>query len=162
LISRGIQVPEVFGDPALLLPILTRGRFTATFEEEAILIPNMLDYNKSNIDFSKMPVPVVSPNQSWNKVIQRIVSSKMVVSSSLHGLIAAEAFGIPARYVRLCEKETLFKYHDYFEGTGRTLGDFARSVPEALEMGGKEPLHFDTDKLVQSFPYDIWGEEFVS
>jgi pyruvyltransferase len=39
-----------------------------------------------------------------------------VLSSSLHGIVLAEAFRIPARMLRLTENEPLYKYQDYYEG----------------------------------------------
>jgi pyruvyltransferase len=155
LISQGYQVPEVFGDPGLLLPALTGDRFAPTHEKEVVFIPNLNDY-EMGVDFSSIKIPVLNPRQSWNKAIAELLRYNFVLASSLHGLIIAEAYGIPARYVRLSDGEDLFKYHDYYEGTGRLLGDFATSVPEGMEMGGNEPLHYSPGKLMQSFPYDLW------
>ena len=39
-----------------------------------------------------------------------------MLSSSLHGIVLAEAFRIPARMLRLTENEPLYKYQDYYEG----------------------------------------------
>jgi pyruvyltransferase len=119
-------------------------------------VPNLNDY-KENPKFSEIGLPVLDPRKSWNRIIAEILKHKFILASSLHGLIIAEAFGIPARYVRLTEHEGLFKYHDYYEGTGRILGEFARSIDQGLEMGGKELPEFDPSKLIDAFPYDIWG-----
>jgi len=155
LLSKGFHVPEIFGDPALLLPTLTNNRFVCTREKDVVFVPNLNDYQEK-VDFSRFPVPVLDPRQSWNKVITEILRHKLVLASSLHALVIADAWGIPARYVRLTEREHLFKYHDYYEGSGRTLGDFAHSAEEGLEMGGKELPVFDENPLLESFPYDIW------
>jgi pyruvyltransferase len=67
----------------------------------------------------------------------------------------AEAFGIPARYIRLVEPS--LKYEDYYAATGRSLGDVAISRDAALEMGGMPPPRFDWRPLLQAFPLDLWG-----
>ena len=79
-----------------------------------------------------------------------------MLSSSLHGLVVADAFGIPARYVRLCDYEPLFKYRDHYAGTGRAL-EFATSLPAGLEMGGAPPPVVDKAALLAAFPFDLWG-----
>ena len=159
LISLGIEVPEVYGDPALLLPILTLDRFQCTGEFECAFVPNLNDY-KENPNYAEIGIPVLDPRKSWNRTVTEILKHKFILASSLHGLIIAEAFGIPARYVRLTEHEGLFKYHDYYEGTGRILGEYACSIKQGLEMGGKELPEFDPGKLIGAFPYDIWRNDF--
>lgn len=156
LAQRGIHAPEVFGDPALLMPDLAAGRFDKTGEFEAGLVPNLNDYEEG-LSFDQAPIPVVRPTRSWNVVIREILRYRFIVASSLHGLVIAEAFGIPARYVRFTNREGLFKYHDYYEGTGRQLGNIPVSIQEALEMGGKKPPIIDKASLMNSFPYDIWS-----
>ncbi len=156
--KRGINAPDVYGDPALLLPVLTKGRFKPSRQKKILFVPNLNDYKEhpNGLDFSAHGVDTLSPKQGWNKAVEEIVQYEFVAASSLHGLIIAEAFGIPARYVRLTEQENLFKYHDYYEGTGRSLTDIAPSVPEAIEMGGMMPPVFNAKKLMDSFPYDLW------
>lgn len=156
LMSRGIAVPEIYGDPALLLPMLTAGRFQPTGEFECGFVPNLNDY-EDYPSFSAIGIPVLDPRKSWNRAVAEILKYKFILASSLHALIIAEAFGIPARYVRLTEREGLFKYHDYYEGTGRILGEYARSIDQGLEMGGKELPDFDPSRLINAFPYDIWA-----
>jgi pyruvyltransferase len=156
LMSRGIEVPEVYGDPALLLPILTSGRFQRTGEFDCAFVPNLNDYDESP-NYPQIRLPILDPRRSWNRTVAEILQHKFIMASSLHAIIIAEAFGIPARYVRLREHEGLFKYHDYYEGTGRILGEYALSIDQGLEMGGKELPEFDPVRLINAFPYDIWG-----
>ncbi|MEJ7683905.1 MAG: polysaccharide pyruvyl transferase family protein [Segetibacter sp.] len=99
---------------------------------------------------------VISPFTIWNNCISEILEADLVIASSLHGLIIAEAYGIPARYIRISETENLFKYNDYMMGTGRNEIDYARDIGEAIEMGGMRPPVFDAVKLLQTFPIDLW------
>lgn len=151
--ERGIAVPEVYGDPALLLPHIFGKRFASRPMRKAVFVPNLNDLTSM-----QSPIPVVSPLRGWNHVIAQILEAEFVLASSLHGLIIAEAYGVPARYVRLTEKEALFKYEDYVLGSGRESLEFARSIPEALEMGGMPAIRWDPEPLLAAFPYDLWGE----
>jgi pyruvyltransferase len=99
---------------------------------------------------------VASPLGSWNRRIEAILEAELVLASSLHGIVVAEAYGIPARYVRLSSGEAEFKYRDYYEGTGRFDVAFASSLEEGREMGGAAPLDFEHQALMDAFPIDLW------
>lgn len=96
----------------------------------------------------------------YKYVIDEIVSSKIVYTSSLHGIILAEAYGIPAVFYRSLPKYKDFKYYDYYYSTGRNDIHIAESFEEALTM---KPLPLpDLTKmrqdLLDSFPYDLWDK----
>lgn len=152
--KRGIRVPDVFGDPAVLLPELFAGRFAASGEFPVGIVPNWADRTR----FEGCGYPVIDPMRAWNLCIEDILKCKFVLATSLHGLIIAESWGIPARYIRVSESEGTFKYHDYYEGTGRFDIRFARSIEEGLEMGGEVPPAFDRGPLMEAFPYDLWSK----
>jgi pyruvyltransferase len=155
LANRGIAAPEVYGDPGLLLPRLAPNRFKRVQGEGPGFVPNLNDLahlDRNSID----GVPVISPLDSWNRCVGAILRRDLILASSLHGLIIAEAYGIPARYVRLSEEENLFKYRDYYAGTGRSNFSYARSVAEGLEMGGEALPIFDPEPLMRAFPFELW------
>ncbi|GLQ53654.1 hypothetical protein GCM10010862_09130 [Devosia nitrariae] len=104
---------------------------------------------------SSSEVSIINPARSWNRVVEEIASCEFVISSSLHGLVVADAYGIPSIYVRVGEREGLLKYEDYYAGTGRSL-HFANSIDEALSQGPCAPARFDPKPLIDAFPYDIW------
>ncbi len=149
-----IDCPEVYGDPALLFPYLFpefRPKVSPTYEY--IIIPHY----KETALFPKTEYPnVIYPTDPWYEVVEKILDSKFVISGSLHGVILAEAYGIPARYLRFTEREPMFKYQDYYSGTGRPNFRYATSIEEALEMGGESPFVCDLQKLYESFPFDLW------
>ncbi|BAL23288.1 polysaccharide pyruvyl transferase family protein [Azoarcus sp. KH32C] len=151
--ARGHRVPAVYGDPALLVPLLFGGRFRPTGEQALVFVPNLHD-----LPFVAGKPNVVSPLSGWNTVITEILKARLVLASSLHGLVIAEAFGIPARYVRLSDTENLFKYQDYYYGTGRGQFEYAKSIPEGLEMGGMPSFSFDPQPLLAAFPWDLWRQ----
>lgn len=159
LAQRGISAPEVYGDPGLLVAHLTGDRFAPTGEFEVGFVPNMHDLPflaQTKVIEQHPGMRLINPLRAWNEVIADITRHKMILASSLHGVVIAEAFGIPACFVRLTEHEPLQKYEDYFEGTGRRLR-FASSIGEGLETANAEPtFRFNPDPLIASFPYDLW------
>lgn len=150
--GMGHQVPDVFGDPGLLLPTLFGDRFRPQPSRDVIFVPNLHDWKLVASD-----PRAVSPLGGWNRVVEEILTARFVAASSLHGLIVAEAYGIPARYVRLSEIEGRFKYDDYAQGTGRKTLEPAESIEEAVAMGGHPPIKFDPEALLAAFPYDLWS-----
>lgn len=150
--DMGMSVPEVYGDPALLLPTLFPGRFRPEPVRDYVIVPNLHD-----LPLIEDRERLVSPLMGWNRCVAAIVSARFVVASSLHGIILAEAFGIPARFTRFSTTEDAFKYDDYAQGTGRPSLEPASSVEQALDMGGHPPIAFDADRLLDSFPFDLWS-----
>ena len=156
---RGIKVPEIYGDPALLTAHLLPERFArpSTGRRSIAYVPNLHDRA-----YMKDWEGYISPLDRWDKVIRQIIAADFIVSSSLHGLVIADAFGIPCRYLRLSEVEAPFKYEDYVLGTGRTRLTFATSREEAQRMGPMEPPCFAPEPLMRAFPFDIWTDEIRS
>lgn len=152
-----ITVPEIYGDPALLFPyFFPELKKKAKPTHKYLIIPH---YSELYLfPKEKYGETVVSPTLPWHEVIEQILDSEFVISSSLHGVIIAEAFGIPARCLKLTNKEPLFKYSDYYLGTGRPHFTVAHSVEEALNMGPEQPFKCDLKKLYDAFPFDFWAE----
>lgn len=158
--ARGIDVPEVYGDPAMLLPMLmpelslwTRHQVT-----DLLVAPNLNDLRSG----PSWPVDPESgqrllvPTDPLRTVLRTIAQSRFVVGSSLHAVIIADALGIPARFVASAN-ESVFKYRDYLAGTGRPLARIADSVDQALELGPHEPPVIDLERLLAAFPRDVWA-----
>jgi pyruvyltransferase len=149
----GLSVPDTYGDPGLLLPTLFPHLqdLTATKRYDLTVIPNLND-----VRFTRRNNTVVSPRQDLWTVVERIAQSRLVVGSSLHAIIVAEALGIPARAVGSVRENT-FKYDDYFLGTGRDPGGMlAADVNDAVRRGGAPGPKFAAADLLAAFPVDCW------
>lgn len=154
LMDLGIKVPSVFGDPALLLPrFFPEFQVASSPKYEYIVIPHIGEIRH----FSNVK-NVVLPTAHWKEIVKKITQSQFVISSSLHGIVVAEAFGIPARFIRVTYNEPDFKYLDYYLGTGRETMTPARSIEEALEMGGEPPPICDLDDLLRAFPFEYFQD----
>jgi pyruvyltransferase len=153
LLKRGIKAPEVFGDPAILIAELLPSRFPRVERTDPVaFVPNLHD-----LAAIQGWENVISPLDPWWSVVHRISKARYVVSTSLHGLVVADAFGIPCTYLRLSEEEKLFKYEDYVLGVGRSSLRVTRSREEAVRASPLDPIRFDAAPLKASFPYDLWS-----
>ncbi len=151
----GVRCPSVFGDPGVLCSLLwpldkpvrrRRVTYVPHFREDVC--------RHSNCELDQ--VQVLSPLCPMFRVFETIVSSSLVLSSSLHGIVIAESYGVPAVLVRNLCGETLFKYADYYEGTGRKEFLVANSITEALSCGGRAPdLSATQASLLTAFPFDL-------
>lgn len=146
------DVPEIYGDPALLFPALfPEYKRKDDPKYSYIIIPHYSDVWM----YPKEEYPnVVYPYEPWDEVVLKILDSQFVISSSLHGLIIAEAYGIGARWLRVSSSEPEFKFLDYYLGTGRSLPQYAQSITEAMDMGPEEPCECDLEMLYKAFPFD--------
>lgn len=165
LLSNGIDCPEIYGDPALLLPIIYPKKICKKYKLGLICHiddENHPDYklflkNNTN-DVLKIRLRDYG---DWSCVIDNICSCEVIASSSLHGLIVADAYGVPnvwlKSHVRLHGDE--FKFLDYFSGVNRVppipiLLESNSSVTEIVSNAkGYTPLKFDIKPLLDSCPF---------
>jgi pyruvyltransferase len=151
LLGAGVPTPEVYGDPGRLVGELwPRETFLRTGARVPVtVVPNLHDAP------ALRGVPgFLDPRTDVRTVLARIANSDLVVGSSLHGVVVAESFGVPARLVRP-GAEPLFKYEDYFAGTGRPAPRPAATVQAAVEAGGEAPGVLDP-ALRAAFPAELW------
>lgn len=156
VLKYGHKCPEVYGDPAVLMPLI----YTPNVKEEKnelLLIPQYLAEGEIRSRYPDYKTISLNTND-YAFVIDAIVSSKMVVTSSLHAVLLAEVYGVPAVLFRTLEKEVDFKYYDYYYGTGRFDVKIADTMEEALLMTPPPIPDFSEmqQKLMASFPYDLW------
>jgi pyruvyltransferase len=152
----GIEAPSVFGDPALLWGrFWPRSSYATTTTRRVTFVPNMNDWKTHRRD-----PRAISPRRPADEVITAIAESELVVASSLHAIVVAESFGIPARLVRP-GREPMLKYEDHYAGSGRETFHAAATVDEAVALGGEPPLSWDADALLSAFPEDLWPADSV-
>lgn len=153
----GHHPTQVYGDPAILMPYIYNP--TITKDIDYTIIPQY--YTEKRIRESYPEESILSmATKDYERVISRIKASKKVISSSLHGIILAESYGVPAVFFRGLNIKIDFKYKDYYYSTGRFDFPIATTVEEALKI---DPLPLpDLTKLqeglIASFPYDLWDK----
>ena len=116
ILELGYSCPEVYGDPALLLPRFISDSGVKT--HKLGVIPHYVDYNKAVQDYNNDDqIRVIDLlTDDIFKTTDEIRSCERIISSSLHGVIVAHAYGIPAVWVKFSEKLSgdNVKFEDYF------------------------------------------------
>lgn len=158
--EMGVHVPESipFGDPGLLIPqILGISRSESSFRGVGV-VPNLHDRER----YRRHP-GFIDPLSPVRDVVTEIAGSEIIVSSSLHGLIIADALGIPS-WPLTPELEPLFKYLDYYAGTNQEALPFVDDVRAAAVNAVSRERHstglhreWSSRALMDSFPVDLWG-----
>ena len=137
LIRQGIDCPEVYGDPALLVSKYYRPKPGRKYKYG--IIPHYADEKNPLVRaiISRPDVLVISmaDYKHWHDIPDAVCSCEMIVSSSLHGLIVADSYGIPNMWVRFSDNIAggNFKYLDYFASVGR-------EVQAPVRIGSREDL----------------------
>lgn len=159
-VVEGVEVPPVYGDPAMLLP-----RFYAPPRPERKVsvgvVPHYVDQKVMRSD--DPAVRVIDVTAAWQDVVNQITTCDVIVSSSLHGIIVAEAYGIPAAWTRATNKILggNFKFNDYYASTDRGPYDpvpwtagLAAAVASAQPAGvlDLEPLIAAGRSILESQP----------
>jgi hypothetical protein len=117
LINLGYDVPEIYGDPALLLPRYFKPKVEKKYKYG--IVPHYNDYKIVEKWFeNRTDVHLIDlmTNDIEAKTMEFLQCEK-IISSSLHGIIIAHAYGIPAVWQKFSDKVfgDDIKYQDYFE-----------------------------------------------
>ncbi len=167
LLNQGIDCPEVYGDPALLMPYIFNPKIKKTYKLG--VIPHYVDKHdscfekfKSNSDC--LIIDIQDPNP-YNFLI-KLMSCEMILSSSLHGIILADAYGIPSQWVKMSEKVLggPFKFQDYYLSVNRMQKHFSMTKIELTQLKdiesirkyvGVPTIDFDPSSLLAACPFTI-------
>lgn len=152
LIAYGFDCPAIYGDPAILLPRFYWPK-VETEKGKVIIIPH---HSKLEQYSGKYTNVLDTYTSDWQTFVKEILSAEKVISSSLHGIILAEAYGIPCVWLYDIP-DSPFKYEDYYSSTGRTKYPVASDINSAMHMTGETNLKVKEmqDALIASFPFDI-------
>jgi hypothetical protein len=143
VIKSGGNCPEIYGDPALLLPLI----YSESKKKYDIgIIPHYKEYEMVKNKFSNhFVINLNNPNPK--EVVNQITQCRSIVSSSLHGIIGAHAYGIPAAWVKFSDIiiGDNIKYKDYFLSIG--LNAELSSLDKPIFKVGS----IDTNKIQEIF-----------
>lgn len=166
LLKQGIPCPKIYGDPALLLPYIYAPHTEKKYKYG--VIPHVIDYDLPHVKDFREKHPEIRfikfrDYKSWQDVIEQINSCENIISSSLHGLIISDAYGIPN--VRVIFSNQIiggdFKYKDYFSGVSRRYIEpidckneiCLNDIVQGLEA--YKPVTFNPQELLNAFPYKL-------
>lgn len=151
LLDQGIECPEVYGDPALLLPKFYLPKCKVNYRMG--VIPHYIDVSNpivekivkcENVKFIR-----INGYNDWHEFINNINECDFVISSSLHGLIVSEAYKVPALWVKFSGTTYAdgwnFKFHDFYE---------------SIQKYSAQPLYVNNDTTMEElcFAAERWVE----
>ena len=123
--SSGIEDPGIYGDPALLFPEVYLPRIHKKYSIGIIPHYTELKRFKENQDFiNSKDIKIISPlvsNSNFLEMVNLINECEIIFSSSLHGLILADAYKIPSLRFSFKDNSIIggdFKFEDYYSGVG--------------------------------------------
>jgi len=121
IMKHGVHCPEIYGDPALLYPLFYKPDVTKKYKLG--IIPHYIDKNNHLLKLFKYnpDILIIDVENEINKMVDAICSCELIASSSLHGMIASDAYGIPSIWIEFSNKIVgdKFKFYDYFLSVGR-------------------------------------------
>ncbi|NVK30077.1 MAG: polysaccharide pyruvyl transferase family protein [Gammaproteobacteria bacterium] len=163
LIEMGIDCPEIYGDPALLLPLVYSPSVDKKYKIG--IVAHYVDLGNEWLrKYTKSAeVKIINPiNADPLQVVNQILACEYIISSSLHGLIVADAYGVPNRWIELSNRVIGegFKFRDYFASVSRdcrfpvriTADTDIDSVIKGLEI---ERIKFNSRDLLDASPFRI-------
>jgi len=124
LLDEGIECPEIYGDPALLMPFVYNPKIEKKYKIG--IIPHYADKNHEWLKGMKdrndiLLIDLITDNPL--NIINQLLSCECIASSSLHGLIIADTYKIPSVWIEFSGKLIggHFKFHDYFSSVGKNI-----------------------------------------
>lgn len=159
LLACGYHCPEIYGDPGILMPEIYMPENIV--KEDKIILVNHYSVKDSHIKKCNENVEILDiKTADYKGFIDSLCTAKKVISSSLHGIILAESYGIPSVFLLSDPKnKEILKYYDWYFSTNRFSVKIALSLEEALSM---EPMQLPDNleimrkQLIKAFPYDLW------
>lgn len=117
----GCDCPEVYGDPALLMPLFYNPRISPSYDVGLIQHCREIGCEPLPLLPAGLSVRVINIKGEIKEVIDGILSCRRILSSSLHGIIASHAYGVPATWLKLSDRPLGdgIKFRDYWASMGR-------------------------------------------
>ena len=132
LLKKGIECPEIYGDPALLMSRFYNPKLEKKYHLSIIphhidrVLIHQLKKMYSNAHFIDITGDIY-------KFIDEVIQSKYIISSALHGCIMAYAYNVPYEH---------YTFSDKVLGKGFKFADWESSKS-----------YIDLDKLLEVCPF---------
>ena len=140
----------IVGDPALLMPMFYKPEIEKKYEFG--IVPHWKDIEK--LLWMDLPnVKIISPLQNVQDVVNDIVICENILSSSLHGLILADAYGVPNKWLDMGTDigGDGFKFKDYYSTTKKPYEEPISDIN--FDDCKVSKYDFDLDELLKSCPF---------
>lgn len=167
LLDRGVDCPPVYGDPALLLPLVYHPQKSEKIYTIGI-IPHITDLANENVcnllsQSENVKLIKLCGYEHWYDIIDEINQCAFIISSSLHGIIISDAYNVPNVWVEFSDNVVGkgFKFRDYYSSV-RTEIPLPVQIKETTTLSELllyknqwVPINIDLNKLLSSCPFSI-------
>lgn len=161
MLKKKIDIPT--GDGGLLSSMLLEKKPPQKYslgiiphfkEQDEEYFKVMQDQNKNS--------KIINLREDPIEVVKQIAMCETIISSSLHGLVVADSFGIPNKHVKVSDKllGDGYKFDDYYSAFGLSSSTFDSRSNEVLTINKiiddynitTEMVEIKKKQLVESFP----------
>ena len=164
-----VNVPEVYGDPAMLLPMFYDPKVDK--KHKIGIIPHYVDMKNPWVSkYREAGYNVIDMRCKQSdtlSIIKKIKQCDFIVSSSLHGLIMADAYGVKSKWIDFLDDNgnsnvfgAGFKFKDYFMSVNRPVDKpiiISSSSQPDIEKIYSDFVDYEIDinlkKLYEACPY---------
>lgn len=166
--ASGVKCPPIYGDSGMLCPDIYTPEGPRGVKPLGI-VPHYVDMLrawawKANTPDAK-DVVLINVFDSVENVIDQITSCRRIVSSSLHGLVFAAAYGVPSLWAKIGDSigGDGTKYRDHLLSVGvepyepldlRSGWGSAADLCAAVDAA-PQPGPFDTAPLWDALPFEV-------
>lgn len=135
----GLRGSPVLGDPGLLAPWVLGGREKPVAKKIHVgIIPHYADQVEPAVAELLAAIPgsrLINVFSPVRQVLEEIASCDFVLSSSMHGLIVADSFGVPNQWLLLSRgRISEYKFADYYSAFG--ISSVKPLLPQDVMQGG--------------------------
>lgn len=158
-LDNGIDCPEVYGDPALILPLIYYPKIEKKYKYG--IIPHYNDFNHDWVNTMKNRKDVLVIDlmvfADYQFIVDQILSCEKIFSSSLHGIIVSDAYKIPNVHISISDKILggEFKFEDYYQSVKKIREGSIN--PNGIDLNSiqfsSETIQIDLKKLINSCPF---------
>ena len=171
--QKNMPYPALVGDPALILPLFYQPK-NKEKKYKLGIIPHVIDLEHPIIkqiqseNSNEVLIINLSKFEKWTDIIDQICSCESIASSSLHGLITSDTYGVPNCWIELSGKISggHFKFYDYASSVNRTFNgpitmhtDIDKLIEECKKWTQPTINHGD---ILKSCPFNIKAEQVIS
>lgn len=157
LIRMGIDCPKYFADPAVLMPLIYQP--LKVEHRDYLVIPHFSMEKEISRKCGKEHILSMNTTD-YRSVIDQICSAEKVISSSLHGIILAESYGVPAVFYQDRKQRFNYKYIDWYRSTGRKEFKTVFSVEEgnnvSMILPKEKRIQQMQKMLIDRFPSELF------
>ena len=150
MLECGLVPPTIIGDPALLLPLYYTPKITKKYTLG--IIPHVVDYHLVKDKLNNTPdVVVIDFTQEIEATIDLIVSCNTLISSSLHGIIVANAYNKPAVWCSFSNNLAGddVKFYDYFQSV-EMMENIEKVKIDSIDINELKTIVLNAEKIKPS------------